>query len=110
LKPESEKTMSATAPVRLLIHAPTPGALERARRNLANLLKVAPDAEVELVANATAVAAALEHPHPLDAHLRLCRNTLENNALTAPPHIAAVPAAVLYIAQRQAQGWAYMRA
>lgn len=102
--------MSAATPIRLLIHAPTPGALERARRNLANLLKAAPDAEVELVANAGAVAAALEHPSPLDTHLRLCRNTLENNALAAPPDIAVVPAAVLYLAQRQAQGWAYMRA
>jgi uncharacterized protein len=102
--------MSQNSPVRLLIHAPTPGALERARRNLANLLKIAPDAEVELVANAGAVAAALEQPGPLDAHLRLCRNTLEANALTAPPGIAVVPAAVLHLAQRQAQGWAYMRA
>jgi len=102
--------MSAAAPVRLLIHAPTPGSLERARRNLANLLKAAPDAKAELVVNAAAVAAALEQPHPLDAYLRLCRNTLDNNALAAPPHIAVVPAAVLYIAERQAQGWAYMRA
>ncbi|MGN6581704.1 MAG: hypothetical protein ACTHJ1_17210 [Bordetella sp.] len=39
-----------TDPVRLLIHAPTPASLERARRNLANLLKIAPDAQVELVA------------------------------------------------------------
>lgn len=102
--------MSEATPIRLLIHAPTPGALERARRNLANLLKAAPDAEVELVANAGAVAAALEHPGPLDAYLRLCRNTLEANALTAPPDTVVVPAAVLHIAQRQAQGWAYMRA
>lgn len=106
---EREKTVNA-APVRLLIHAPTPGALERARRNLANLLKAAPDAEVELVANAGAVAAALERPDPLDTHLRLCRNTLEANALNAPPGIAVVAAAVLHIAQRQAQGWGYMRA
>ena len=102
--------MNQTNPVRLLIHAPTPGALERARRNLANLLKIAPDAEVELVANAGAVAAALEQPSPLDTHLRLCRNTLQANALAAPAGIAVVPAAVLHLAQRQAQGWAYMRA
>jgi len=96
--------------VRLIIHAPTPGALERGRRNLANLLKAAPDAQVELVVNAGAVAAALENPQALDAHLRVCRNTLEANTLTAPPGVAVVDAAVLHIAQRQAEGWAYMRA
>jgi NitT/TauT family transport system ATP-binding protein len=96
--------------VRLIIHAPTPAALERGRRNLANLLKAAPDAQVELVANAGAVGAALESPHALDTHLRLCRNTLDANALAAPPDVAVVGAAVLHIAERQAEGWAYMRA
>ena len=96
--------------VRLLIHAPTPASLERARRNLANLLKLAPDAQVELVVNAGAVAAALDTPHPLDTHLRVCANTLTANARTAPGGIATVPAAVLHLAERQAQGWSYMRA
>lgn len=96
--------------LRLIIHAPTPTALERGRRNLANLLKLAPDAEVELVINAGAVAAALSQPDPLDGHLRVCRNTLTANQLTAPDGIVVVPAAVLHIAQRQADGWGYMRA
>jgi len=96
--------------VRLLIHAPTPASLERARRNVANLLKLAPDAQIELVVNAGAVAAALDTPHPLDAHLRVCANTLTANARTAPDDIATVPAAVLHLAERQAQGWSYMRA
>lgn len=96
--------------VRLLIHAPTAGSLERGRRNLANLLKLAPDAEVELVVNAGAVAAALDTPHALDTHLRVCANTLIATGRTAPDGIPTVPAAVLHLAQRQAEGWAYLRA
>jgi intracellular sulfur oxidation DsrE/DsrF family protein len=96
--------------LRLIIHAPTAGALERGRRNLANLLKQAPTAKVELVINAGAVAAALDAPSPLDSHLRVCRNTLEANQFIAPDGINVVAAAVLHIAQRQAEGWAYMRA
>jgi NitT/TauT family transport system ATP-binding protein len=96
--------------VRLIIHAPTAAALERGRRNLANLLKLAPDAEVELVINAGAVAAALSKPGSLDNHLRICGNTLAANQLAAPEGVAVVQAAVLHIAQRQAEGWAYMRA
>lgn len=96
--------------LRLIIHAPTIGSLERGRRNLANLLKQAPTAQVELVINAGAVAAALEAPSPLDSHLRVCRNTLEANQLIAPEGAIVVAAAVLHIAQRQAEGWAYMRA
>ena len=96
--------------LRLIIHAPTATALERGRRNLANLLKLAPDAEVELVINAGAVAAALSQPDALDGHLRVCRNTLIANQLAAPDGVAVVPAAVLHIAQRQAEGWGYMRA
>ncbi|MDB5991690.1 MAG: hypothetical protein JWQ10_3093 [Herbaspirillum sp.] len=96
--------------IRLIIHAPTATALERGRRNLANLLKLAPDAQVELVINAGAVAAALGKPDPLDGHLRVCGNTLAVNQLVASEGVAVVPAAVLHIAQRQAEGWAYMRA
>ncbi len=96
--------------LRLIIHAPTAAALERGRRNLANLLKLVPDAEVELVINAGAVAAALSTPDPLDRHLRVCRNTLVANQLTVPDGVETVPAAILHIAQRQAEGWSYMRA
>lgn len=96
--------------IRLVIHAPTPEALERGRRNLANLLKAEPDAQVELVANAGAVSAALKIPHESDSHLRLCQNSLLANNLQAPENIAVVAAAVLHIAQRQHDGWAYLRA
>lgn len=96
--------------IQLLIHAPTPGSLERARRNAANLHKADPQAQVEIVANAGAVAAALADAHPTDAHLVLCQNTLAATGAQAPAHIKTVSAAVLHIAQRQADGWAYMRA
>jgi len=96
--------------IRLVIHAPTPEALERGRRNLANLLKADPDAQVELVANSGAVVTALKNPHELDSHLLVCRNSLVANELQAPEHIAVVAAAVLHIAQRQHDGWAYLRA
>ena len=96
--------------IRLIIHAPTATALERGRRNLANLLKLAPDAQVELVINAGAVAAALRAPDLLDGHLRVCGNTLAANQLVASEGVTVVQAAVLHIAQRQAEGWGYMRA
>ncbi|AZG07634.1 hypothetical protein EGT29_06970 [Pigmentiphaga sp. H8] len=98
------------AVIKLVIHAPTPAALERGRRNVANLLKADGQAQVELVANAGAVAAALGQPDATDVHLRLCANTLAANGLTTPDGIAVVEAAVLHIARRQAEGWAYMRA
>lgn len=96
--------------LRLIIHAPSANSLARGRRNLANLLKLAPDAQVELVINAGAVAAALEQPDALDVHLRICQNTLNATQLSAPAGVAVVPAAVLHIAQRQAEGWSYLRA
>ena len=96
--------------LRLIIHAPTAASLERGRRNIANLLKADPTAQVELVINAGAVSAALNAPSPLDNHLRVCQNTLAANQLVAPDGVAVVAAAVLHIVQRQAEGWGYMRA
>ena len=69
-----------------------------------------PAAAVEIVVNGPAVAAALASPHDTDRLLRVCANTLANNDLEADPQLARVKAAVLYIAQRQRDGWAYMRA
>lgn len=96
--------------VRLLIHAPTPAALERARRNATNLRRIAPAAEIEIVVNSAAVAAALDNPHPSDEWLVVCANTLVATGATVKAGTRTADAAVLHIAQRQAQGWAYMRA
>ncbi|KAA2316305.1 hypothetical protein DL237_08700 [Pseudooceanicola sediminis] len=98
-------------PISLLIHAPEPDALARARNNARNLLKAAPDARCEIVVNAAAVAAALEHPDPeTDALLRICGNTLARTGRSAPEGLTVVTAAVLHLAERQRDGWQYMRA
>lgn len=98
--------------VRLVIHAPTPAALSRARANARNLLAVDPAARVEIVANAGAVRAVLEMPEAeTDALTVLCRNSLAGQGLAVPAGApATVDAGVLHIARRQHEGWAYMRA
>jgi len=97
--------------MRVVLHAPTAGALARARSNLRNLLAASPAAEVRIIANADAVPAALADPDPAtDGHLSLCANTLAGRGLTAPPGIATVPAVVQELARLQAGGWVYIRA
>ncbi|SAI40672.1 Uncharacterized conserved protein [Bordetella ansorpii] len=102
--------MPEPQPIRLLIHASTPEALQRARRNAANLLKAEPSAQVEIVVNAGAVAAALAQPDATDTHLAVCANTLAAGGLQAPEGLTVVSAAVLHLARRQQEGWAYMHA
>ena len=41
---------------------------------------------------------------------RLCANTLAATGAQAPATLRTVPAAVLHLAQRQGEGWAYIRA
>lgn len=96
--------------LQLIIHAPTEAALQRARRNAANLRTAAPDAQIEIVLNGPAVAAALDTPDDTDGLLRLCGNTLDNIKRDLPTGLQRVPAAVLHIAERQRDGWSYMRA
>ncbi|WP_138469914.1 hypothetical protein [Poseidonocella sp. HB161398] len=95
----------------VLIHAPTEGALARARSNARNLMKARPEAIVEIVANAGAVAPAIALADPgTDPYLRLCGNSLAGQGLEAPAHLSVIPAAVVHLAERQAEGWAYIRA
>ncbi len=97
--------------LRVVIHAPTPAALSRARSNARNLLEAEPDAEVRIVVNADAVAAAVEGPDATTDHLlTLCRNTMERRGLTETRGLAVTPAAVSLIARLQAEGWLYVRA
>jgi uncharacterized protein len=97
--------------MRVVLHAPTAAALERARSNLRNLLAARSAAEVCIVANAEAVATAIDAPDPVtDRYLRLCENTLAARGLVAPTGIATVPAAVQELARLQADGWIYIRA
>ncbi len=97
--------------MKLIIHAPTAAALERARSNARNLVAVHPEAEIRIVVNAGGVEAALDTPDPeTDGFLTLCENTLNRKGLEPPSGIATTKVAVLLIAELQAEGWAYMRA
>lgn len=97
--------------VKLIVHAPTAAALARARRNVVNLLTAEPDAEVELVVNGEGASAALETPDPnTDKYLTVCANSLRLTGAHAPEGTRIVGAAILHIAQRQAEGWSYFRA
>ncbi|WP_348765960.1 hypothetical protein [uncultured Salinisphaera sp.] len=97
-------------PLKLIIHAADAPSLARARSNAANFMAAAPDAQVEIVINADAVAAAIDSPHATDTYLRVCANTLANKQISAPETLTRVPAAVVHVAERQRDGWAYMRA
>lgn len=99
------------ATLNVLLHAPTADGLARARRNAANLLAARPDAELLIVANGAAVAAALASPDAAsDGYLRLCRNSLTAQGLDNTAGIAEVEAAVVTLAELQQQGWQYIRA
>ncbi|MDF1749750.1 MAG: hypothetical protein P1V34_12845 [Alphaproteobacteria bacterium] len=97
--------------MKLIVHAPTPDALVRARRNVINLLRANPQAQVELVLNGKAVPEALATPDPeTDSYLVLCQNSLSAANLVAPTGFRTEAAAIEYIARRQMEGWAYFRA
>jgi uncharacterized protein len=97
--------------MRVVLHAPTASALQRARSNARNLKARQPEAEILIVTNADGVPAALETRDPeTDAGLRVCANTLAARGLKAPEGIATVPAAVETLAQLQIEGWIYIRA
>ncbi len=67
-----------------VIHASTDEALIWARRNVRNLLMAEPEAETELVANASVVSTVPASSDPAESHLVLCRNSLENMSLSTP--------------------------
>lgn len=97
--------------VRVVLHAPTAGALARARSNLRNLLRADPTAEVRILANAEAVGAAIEQPDAIaDRHLILCENTLRAQHRAAPPGVATVPAVIQALVELRSAGWIYIRA
>lgn len=93
----------------LLIHAACADSLQRARNNARNLLLNTPDAEIEIVVNAGAVAAALSNEHETDSLLRVCENTLNNTQQQATTQ-TVIPAAIVHLVKRQKQGWLYIRA
>lgn len=97
--------------LKVIVHAPTPSALERAISNVRNLLVLEPNADVELVVNGPAIAAAVDiNEAEFLSRLVLCRNSLEKQNLQAQPNVSVVRAAVLHLAYRQQNGWTYIRA
>jgi len=99
------------AVTQLLIHAPTVDALKRAQNNARNLLKLEPEAQVEIVVNGPAMSLAVTlSDEDILSRLVLCRNSLRSQGLTAQPQVKEVDAAVQYLAQQQLKGWSYIRA
>lgn len=98
-----------TTNTRLVLHATCADSLTRARNNAKNLLLHEPSAKVEIVANAGAVAAALDSPQDNDSLLRLCGNTLKNTQREATTQ-QVIPAAIVYLVQKQQEGWLYIHA
>ncbi|MGE5622952.1 MAG: hypothetical protein ACM3WS_07355 [Bacillota bacterium] len=96
-------------PLRILIHAPTAGAVVRARNNAANLRKELPDAEVRIVVNADGVREVLDVPRPdTDRFTLVCGNTLNKIQRIASSPLQVVPGAALAIALMQREGWRYI--
>lgn len=97
--------------LKLLIHAPTEAALQRALANARNLLHTEPDAQLQIVVNARAAVAALDIDDvALRARLVVCANSLARAEVSPPTDLRCVQAAVLHVAHMQAEGWAYWRA
>jgi len=97
--------------LRVILHAPTAGALERARPNARNLQKEHPDAQIEIVANAGAAPGAVILSDPdTDPLVIVCTNSLHKQGLQAAPGQRQVASAIAHIAQRQLEGWQYVRA
>lgn len=97
--------------LKMILHAPSSAALERARNNAINLRREAPEVDVRIIVNAQAVAAALDVAHPdLDVLTWVCPNTLaQTNRENRPPLRLLDGAAVLEIARLQRDGWTYIR-
>lgn len=101
-----------TSELHILLHAPTPSALARARNNVANLAKDAPRTIVRIVVNADAVVATLDMPNEAADPLTLvCPNTLAKLGRSAPAPLTTLSeGAVLVLAKMQRDGWLYVRA
>ncbi|MDX1266379.1 MAG: hypothetical protein R3311_03355 [Oceanisphaera sp.] len=62
------------------------------------------------MANSLAVTTAVNITDPeIRSRLRLCHNSLTAQNITAPSDMQQMSAAILYLAERQQQGWSYIR-
>ena len=95
----------------IVLHAPDAEGLQRARMNAVNALRAEPHTQIRILANAAAVAAALDTPNAqADPLTYLCPNTLSHLAreCRAPLQALGEPA-VLALARLQKFGWIYIR-
>ncbi len=101
-----------TSPLRILLHAPTAAALTRTRNNANNIAAEGPAADVRIVLNGDAVAAALTAPDAiLDSRTLVFPNTLGRMGRDAPsPLLVLSRGASLSLALMQQEGWCHVRA
>lgn len=97
--------------LKVLQHAPTSAALQRARNDAMNLRRDAPEVDIHIVVNAEAVAAALDQAHAeADAFTWVCPNTLARlNKESRAPLRVLDRAAILELVRLQQDGWIYIR-
>lgn len=98
-------------PLRIILHAPTAAALGRARRSAVNVLGRHPDAEILIVVNAEGAETAVLRPdEPTDRLTVVCEEPLKRTGLQARPGQRTTPLSTVFMAERQAEGFAYIRA
>ena len=98
-------------PLRILLHAPSAAALQRARRSALDVLKVRPDTQIEILADAEGAEAALvRHEEATDHLVVLCEASLRRSGLGPPEGRRTAPLAALLLVHRQAEGWTYIHA
>ena len=98
-------------PLRILLHAPTAAALGRARRSAQNVLGAHPEADVLIVVNAEGAESAVLKPDEATDRLTVvCEVPLQRTGLQAAPGQRTTPLSTVFIAERQAEGFAYIRA
>lgn len=103
---------SHTASLQIVLHASDAESLARARASALNARKADARCSVRIIANAAAVAAALDLPHAdADPLTSLCPNTLAHTGRQAHAPLSVLPhPAVIELALLQQAGWAYIRA
>lgn len=95
----------------LLIHAATPDALKRALSNAKNFRAARPDVPVEIIVNGPgAKAACAIASNHLPPNLLICENSVKAQELTLPENAKTIPAAIVYLYDKQQAGWSYVRA
>ena len=97
--------------MKVVLHAPTPGALSRARHEARGLLASPDQGIVRILVSAEAIGAALDEPDPeVDTLMVMCADALARLGRDAPPGVELTPSAGYLLSRLQRKGWAYVRA